>query len=38
MSDQRVALYVYDKGPVTIAPDGLVDFYRMHDDYSAELV
>lgn len=36
MSDMRIALYVYAKTPVTIAPSATVDFMRMMDDYSAK--
>lgn len=38
MSDMRVAMYVYEKSQVTIDPNGMVDFYRMGDDYSAEFL
>lgn len=36
MSDMRIALYVYEKSSVTIAPSATVDFMRMMDDYSAK--
>jgi hypothetical protein len=36
--DKRVALYVYEKSKVTIAPEGPIDLFRMGNDYSTELV
>lgn len=38
MSEQRVALYVYGKSEVTIAPGGAIDIYQMGDDYSTKLL
>lgn len=38
MSASRVALYVYEKAEVTLAPDVPADFYQMGDDYSAKFL
>jgi len=34
--DSRIALYVYAKSTVTIAPSSTVDFHRMNNDYTAK--
>lgn len=36
MADMRIALYVYSKSTVTIAPSSSVDFDRMNNDYTAK--
>lgn len=36
MADRRVALYVYSKSTVTLAPSGTVDFVKMKPDYTAK--
>jgi hypothetical protein len=37
--DQRIAIYVYEKSTVTIAPSSTVDFMQMDDtDYSAKFL
>lgn len=37
--DQRIALYVYSKSTITVAPNGTIDFMKMAvNDFSASLV